>query len=320
MKLNWRRILTMSKIIFMGTPDFSTKVLEMLIAEHNVVAVVTQPDRPVGRKRKLTPPPVKEVAVEHGIPVYQPEKLAQSEDLQTLIELNADLIVTAAFGQLLPESLLASPKLGAINVHASLLPKYRGGAPIHQAIIDGQKETGITIMYMVKKLDAGNIISQKAIEIEHQDGVGTMHQKLSFLGADLLKETLPSIINGTNDSVPQDDSEATFASNIRREDEKIDWTLPAEAIYNQIRGLSPWPVAYTVMDDGNMKIYASRIEKDKTGTPGTIIETTKKAIIVATGSEDAIALTDIQVAGKKRMLAANYLSGVQTSLVGKVLS
>lgn len=320
MKLNWRRILTMSKIIFMGTPDFSTKVLEMLIAEHNVIAVVTQPDRPVGRKRKLTPPPVKEVAVEHGIPVYQPEKLAQSEDLQTLIELNADLIVTAAFGQLLPEALLASPKLGAINVHASLLPKYRGGAPIHQAIIDGQRETGITIMYMVKKLDAGNIISQKAIEIEHQDDVGTMHQKLSFLGADLLKETLPSIINGTNDSVPQDDSEATFASNIRREDEKIDWTLPAEAIYNQIRGLSPWPVAYTVMDDGNMKIYASRIEKDKTGTPGTIIETTKKAIIVATGSEDAIALTDIQVAGKKRMLAANYLSGVQTSLVGKVLS
>ncbi|MBM2658834.1 methionyl-tRNA formyltransferase [Staphylococcus pseudoxylosus] len=310
----------MSKIIFMGTPDFSTKVLEMLIAEHNVIAVVTQPDRPVGRKRTLTPPPVKEVAVKHGLPVYQPEKLAQSEDLEKLIALDADLIVTAAFGQILPESLLNAPKLGAINVHASLLPKYRGGAPIHQAIIDGQKETGISIMYMVKKLDAGDIISQRAIAIEDQDDVGSMHDKLSFLGADLLKETLPSIINGTNQRIEQNEDKATFASNISRDQEKIDWSQSAEAIYNQIRGLSPWPVAYTNMDDGNLKVYASRIEQGKTGEPGTIIETTKKAIIVATGSGDAIALTDIQVAGKKRMLTANYLSGVQTSLVGKVLS
>ncbi|MGO3113190.1 MAG: methionyl-tRNA formyltransferase [Staphylococcus saprophyticus] len=310
----------MSKVIFMGTPDFSTKVLEMLIAEHDVIAVVTQPDRPVGRKRVLTPPPVKEVAIKHGLPVYQPEKLAQSSELEQLIDLEADLIVTAAFGQILPESLLNAPELGAINVHASLLPKYRGGAPIHQAIMDGQTETGISIMYMVKKLDAGDIISQQAIEIEHQDDVGTMHDKLSFLGAELLKETLPSIINGTNNRITQNESEASFATNISREQEKIDWYQSAEVIYNHIRGLSPWPVAYTVMDDGNMKVYASRIEKGKTGEPGTIIETTKKAIIVATGSDDAIALTDIQVAGKKRMLTANYLSGVQTSLVGKVLT
>ncbi|MBN6850037.1 methionyl-tRNA formyltransferase [Staphylococcus saprophyticus] len=310
----------MSKVIFMGTPDFSTKVLEMLIAEHDVIAVVTQPDRPVGRKRVLTPPPVKEVAIKHGLPVYQPEKLAQSSELEQLIDLEADLIVTAAFGQILPESLLNAPKLGAINVHASLLPKYRGGAPIHQAIMDGQTETGISIMYMVKKLDAGDIISQQAIEIEHQDDVGTMHDKLSFLGAELLKETLPSIINGTNNRITQNESEASFATNISRKQEKIDWYQSAEVIYNHIRGLSPWPVAYTVMDDGNMKVYASRIEKGKTGKPGTIIETTKKAIIVATGSDDAIALTDIQVAGKKRMLTANYLSGVQTSLVGKVLT
>lgn len=310
----------MSKVIFMGTPDFSTKVLEMLIAEHDVIAVVTQPDRPVGRKRVLTPPPVKEVAIKHGLPVYQPEKLARSSELEQLIDLEADLIVTAAFGQILPESLLNAPKLGAINVHASLLPKYRGGAPIHQAIMDGQTETGISIMYMVKKLDAGDIISQQAIEIEHQDDVGTMHDKLSFLGAELLKETLPSIINGTNNRITQNESEASFATNISREQEKIDWYQSAEVIYNHIRGLSPWPVAYTVIDDGNMKVYASRIEKGKTGEPGTIIETTKKAIIVATGSDDAIALTDIQVAGKKRMLTANYLSGVQTSLVGKVLT
>ena len=309
----------MSNIIFMGTPDFSTTVLEMLIAEHNVIAVVTQPDRPVGRKKKMTPPPVKEIAVKHGLPVYQPEKLTQSEELAQLIALDSDLIVTAAFGQLLPESLLEAPKLGAINVHASLLPKYRGGAPIHQAIIDGETQTGITIMYMAKKLDAGDIIAQRAIDIEKEDDVGTMHDRLSFLGADLLKETLPAIINGTNNRQPQDDSKATFASNISRDDEKIDWQQPAEVIYNHIRGLSPWPVAYTIMDDANMKLYAAHIVSNKDGKPGEIIETTKKAIIVGTGSQDAIALTDIQVAGKKRMLAANYLSGVQTSLVGKEL-
>lgn len=157
--------------------------------------------------------------MKYDLPVYQPEKLSGSEELEQLLQLDVDLIVTAAFGQLLPESLLALPKLGAINVHASLLPKYRGGAPIHQAIIDGEQETGITIMYMVKKLDAGNIISQQAIKIEENDNVGTMHDKLSVLGADLLKETLPSIIEGTNESVPQDDTQATFASNIRREDE-----------------------------------------------------------------------------------------------------
>lgn len=315
----WRNTLTMAKIIFMGTPDFSTKILEMLIAEHDVIAVVTQPDRPVGRKRKLTPPPVKQLAEEHGLPVYQPEKLAQSDDLQTLIDMDADLIVTAAFGQLLPKALLDAPQYGAINVHASLLPKYRGGAPIHQAIIDGQKETGVTIMYMAEKLDAGDIIAQQAIAIESTDDVGSMHDKLSFLGANLLQQTLPDIINGTQDATPQDESEASFASNISREDERLDWSRSAEAIHNHIRGLSPWPVAYTTMDDTNLKVFAARVEKGKQGNPGEIIETTKKAIIVGTGSEDAIALTEIQLAGKKRMQVANYLSGVQTSLVGKVL-
>lgn len=309
----------MSKIIFMGTPDFSTKVLEMLIAEHDVIAVVTQPDRPVGRKKVMTPPPVKKVALEHDIKIYQPEKLKDSAELEELLTLDADLIVTAAFGQLLPESLLNAPRLGAINVHASLLPKYRGGAPIHQAIIDGEEETGITIMYMVKKLDAGNIISQKAINIEEDDNVGTMHDKLSFLGADLLKETMPSIINETNDSIPQDDAKATFASNISREDERINWNQSAQDIHNHIRGLSPWPVAYTTMDDKNLKLFSAHIITGKNGDPGKIIETTKKAIIIGTGSNDAIALTDMQLAGKKRMLVANYLSGVQESLVGKQL-
>lgn len=209
----------MSKVIFMGTPDFSTTILEMLIKEHEVIAIVTQPDRPVGRKRVLTPPPVKKVALEHDIAVYQPEKLKGSEELEALLQLDSDLIVTAAFGQLLPEVLLEKPKYGPINVHASLLPKYRGGAPIHQAIIDGETETGITIMYMVKKLDAGNIIAQQAIGITEDDNVGTMHDKLSILGADLLQKTLPDILEGKNQSIPQDDSKATFASNISRADE-----------------------------------------------------------------------------------------------------
>ncbi|WP_105993016.1 methionyl-tRNA formyltransferase [Staphylococcus simulans] len=310
----------MSRIIFMGTPDFSTKVLEMLIAKEDVIAVVTQPDRPVGRKRVMTPPPVKKVALEHGIEVYQPEKISTSEDLQKLIDLEPDLIVTAAFGQILPKALLDAPKLGAINVHASLLPKYRGGAPIHQAIIDGEKETGVTIMYMAPKLDAGDIISQQAIEIEENDDVGSMHDKLSFLGADLLAKTLPDIINGTNDRIEQNEAEATFASNISREDERIDWTQPAQAVYNHIRGLSPWPVVYTKLDDTNMKLYAAKIVEGKNGEPGEIIETTKKAIIVGTGSADAIALTEIQLSGKKRMPTANFLSGYQDDLVGKVLN
>ncbi|MGV3041708.1 methionyl-tRNA formyltransferase [Staphylococcus rostri] len=309
----------MSKIIFMGTPDFSTKILEMLIETEEVVAVVTQPDRPVGRKRQLTPPPVKKVALAHDIPVYQPEKLAGSEELATLMTLPCDLIVTAAFGQLLPETLLTYPKYGAVNVHASLLPKYRGGAPIHQSIIDGEAETGVTIMYMVKQLDAGDIISQRAIPIEESDDVGTMHDKLSDLGTELLRETLPSILNGTNSRTPQDAALATFASNIQREDERIDWTQDARTIFNHIRGLSPWPVAYTKLDDKVMKLYRAQVVSNKQGAPGTIIETTKKQIIVGTGSDDAIALTEIQLAGKKRMPVANFLSGVQDALVGKEL-
>lgn len=174
-------------------------------------------------------------------------------------------------------------------------------------------------MYMVKNLDAGNIISQKAIRIDDSDNVGTMHDKLSFLGAELLKDTLPCIIDGTNDSIPQDDTKATFASNISREDERIDWQQSAQAIHNHIRGLSPWPVAYTTMDDKNLKLFDAHIVTDKKGKPGVIIETTKKELIIGTGSNDAIALTEIQFAGKKRMQVVNYLSGVQDTLVGKQL-
>ena len=227
----------MTKIVFMGTPDFSVPVLTMLQEEgYEIIAVVTQPDRPVGRKRVLTAPPVKEEALRLGLPVLQPEKLRASEELVELIEMKPDLIVTAAYGQILPKDLLDVPRLGCINVHASLLPKYRGGAPIHQAVIDGEAETGVTIMYMVEKLDAGDIISQTSIPITDSDNTGILFEKLSVVGTELLKETLPSILDGTNERIPQDERYVTFAGNITREQEKIDWSRGGKDTFNQIRG------------------------------------------------------------------------------------
>ena len=213
----------MTSIIFMGTPDFSVPILSMLHDEgYDVVAVVTQPDRPVGRKRILTPPPVKVEAEKLGIRVIQPEKLTGSAELDEIISMNADLVITAAFGQLLPKELLDAPRLGCINVHASLLPKYRGGAPIHKAIMNGETETGVTIMYMVEKLDAGDIISQVRVPINDTDDTGTLFTALSEVGVDLLKNTLPSILDETNERQVQDESLVTFARNISREEERID--------------------------------------------------------------------------------------------------
>lgn len=305
----------MTSIIFMGTPDFSVPILAMLKEEgYNVLAVVTQPDRPVGRKRVLTPPPVKMEAEKLGIPVIQPEKLTGSEELKDILALGADLVVTAAFGQLLPKELLEAPRLGCINVHASLLPKYRGGAPIHQSIIDGETETGVTIMYMVEKLDAGDIISQVVVPIEEADHTGMMFDKLSVAGVQLLKETMPSIVSETNARIPQDESLVTFARNISREAERIDWTMSGTAIYNQIRGLHPWPVAYTTFRGDNVKIWWSeKVEMTSDASPGTIIAIETDRIIVKTGDDLAVAITDIQPAGKKRMPANVFINGVGAS-------
>lgn len=300
----------MTKIVFMGTPAFSAPILRMLVEEgYEVISVVTQPDRPVGRKKILTPTPVKEEALRLGLPVYQPEKLKNPEELQHVLDLEPDLIVTAAFGQILPTAVLEAPKLGAINVHASLLPTYRGGAPIHQAIIDGQKETGVTIMYMVDRLDAGDIISQTAVEIGKTDHTGSMFEKLSAAGTQLLKETLPSIIEGTNKRIPQDEEKVTFARNISREQERIDWSKSAQAIYNQVRGLHPWPVAFTTFQETNMKIWwTEEAVSSKTGNPGEVVELTDEAILVQTG-EGLLAIKELQPAGKKRMTAKDYLKG-----------
>lgn len=300
----------MTKIIFMGTPAFSAPILRMLVEQgYEVAAVVTQPDRPVGRKKILTPTPVKEEALRLGLPVLQPEKLKNPEELQQVLNLSPDLIITAAFGQILPTELLESPSLGAINVHASLLPDYRGGAPIHQAIMDGREKTGVTIMYMVDKLDAGDIISQIEVPIQKEDHTGGMFEKLSDAGTELLKATLPAIIAGTNERIPQDESKVTYARNISREQERVDWNRSAQEIYNQVRGLYPWPVAYTTFNNDNMKIWWSEVvDPTVAGRSGEVVELTEDAVHVQTG-KGILAITELQPAGKKRMAAKDYLTG-----------
>lgn len=299
----------MKKIIFMGTPDFSVPILQELIAsDHEVVLVVTQPDRPVGRKRALTAPPVKVEAEKHHIPVFQPEKLAT--DYEEILTYDADIIITAAYGQLLPNTVLEYPPYGCVNVHASLLPELRGGAPIHYAILQGKKETGITIMYMAEKLDAGDIISREKLTIQESDHVGTLHDKLSVIGARLLMDTLPAIFSRTNDSIEQDELQATFAPNITREQERIDWSRTNVQVYNQIRGLHPWPVAYTMFAGKRMKVWwGERDENTYDGEPGEIVAITDTTITVLCGNKKGIQLTEIQPSGKKRMNVVDFLRG-----------
>ncbi|MCM2533465.1 methionyl-tRNA formyltransferase [Neobacillus pocheonensis] len=308
----------MTKIVFMGTPDFSVPILRQIIKDgYEVIGVVTQPDRPVGRKKILTPPPVKVEALEHGIPVYQPEKIRQKEELEKILSLNPDLIVTAAFGQILPNELLEAPTHGCINVHASLLPELRGGAPIHYAIIQGKKKTGITIMYMVEKLDAGDILTSVEVPISDEDNVGTLHTKLSKAGADLLSETLPLLLDGKLSPIPQNNEEATFAWNIKRDQEKIDWTKSGEEIYNHIRGLNPWPGAFTSMDGSVLKIWRSEKVSDLSSQEsGTILKIEPDGIIVSTGNETAIKIKELQPSGKTKMTSEEFLRGSGSKISG----
>jgi methionyl-tRNA formyltransferase len=301
----------LTKIVFMGTPDFSVPVLRRLIEDgYEVVGVVTQPDRPVGRKRILTPPPVKVEAIKHNIPVLQPEKIRLKEETDKVLALEPDLIVTAAFGQILPKEILEAPKFGCINVHASLLPELRGGAPIHYSIIQGKKVTGVTIMYMVEKLDAGDMLARVVVPIEERDHVGTLHDKLSASGADLLSNTIPSLLKGEIIPEKQDESKVTFAWNIKREEEQINWSKTGEEIYNHIRGLHPWPVAYTTLNGEVLKVWWSeKIESSNNSNPGEIIEVQNDGFIVSTGNKTAIKITDLQPAGKKRMEAKQYING-----------
>lgn len=295
----------------MGTPAFSVPILEGLLEEgYEVVAVVTQPDRPVGRKKIITPTPVKETAVKHGLLVLQPEKISGSEEMEKIIALQPDVIITAAFGQFLPEKLLQAPVHGAINVHASLLPKYRGGAPVHYSIINGEKETGVTIMEMIKKMDAGGIYAQESLPITKQDDVGTMFEKLSALGKQLLLKTLPDILNGNLSPRPQDESKVTFSPNITREQEAIDWNKTAEEIDNQVRGMRPWPIAFTTYEQTRWKLLnVEALAEKTTAEPGTIIKKDKKNLWIACGKQTVLAIKELQPAGKGKQAINEFLNG-----------
>lgn len=306
----------MTKIIFMGTPAFSVPILEALIdSEYEIIAVVSQPDRPVGRKKVLTASPVKAAAVNHGLPVFQPEKISGSPEMDALIALEPDLIVTAAFGQFLPQKLLSVPKYGAINVHASLLPKYRGGAPVHYALMQGEKETGVSIMYMEKKMDAGDIISQKSLEITREDDVGTLFDRLSLLGKELLMETLPKLLAGDISPVKQNEAEVTFSPNIKREEEVVDWNKTAAEVDFQVRGMRPWPVAYTLLEGNRLKLWdVTPTDEMTTASPGTIIRIEKETIYIACGNQTVLKINEVQPAGKSKMTAMAFLSGVGNQL------
>ena len=303
----------MIKLIFMGTPDFSATVLKGLLEsdQYEVLAVVTQPDRAVGRKKEIRMTPVKEVALSYELPIYQPEKLSGSPEMEAIMSLGADGIITAAFGQFLPSKLLDSMDF-AVNVHASLLPKHRGGAPIHYALIQGDEEAGVTIMEMVKEMDAGDMISRRSIPITDEDNVGTLFEKLAIVGRDLLLDTLPAYLAGDIQPEAQDPSQVTFSPNIRPEEERLDWTKTNRQLFNQIRGMNPWPVAHTLWQGGRFKIYEAELA-DGDGQPGEILEIGKRQLLVATG-EGALALKTVQPAGKPQMPISDFLNGAGRNL------
>lgn len=313
-------------IVFMGTPGFAVPSLDMLVDEgYNVVAVVTQPDRPQGRKKVLTPTPVKEAALRHGIPVMQPQRLRHPESVAQLASYEPDMIITAAYGQILPKAVLDMPALGCLNVHGSLLPKYRGGAPIQRSIMNGEKVTGITLMYMAEGLDTGDMIAKAEVPIGDDDTAGTMFEKLSHAGAALLKEQLPHLMNGKVQAEPQKDEEATYAPNLTREDEKIDWNRTSREIFNQIRGLVPFSGAFALWNGDVFKVWSAEAPQSGgpvTGSgeaaPGTVLAVTEKGIAVKTG-DGILNLLTVQPSGKKAMDVSQFVRG--TSLTaGTVLS
>lgn len=307
-----------TRVVFMGTPDFSVPTLKMLIEKCHVVLVVTQKDAIVGRKKELKPSPIKEVALAYNIEVFQPTKI--KEDFNKVIEAKPDLIVTCAYGQIIPKELLELPALGCINVHASLLPKLRGGAPIHRAIMEGHIKTGITIMYMDEHMDNGDIISTCEVPIQNTDNVGFLHDILSLKGSVLLSETLPSIINRTNSRIKQNDDEATFAKIIKRQDELIDFNRSCVEIYNQIRGLNPWPLAYFTVHNEEVKVLECDYNIQNTSKIGEIVEVTNSTIGISC-KDGVIYLVKIKPASKKEMFVKDYLNGVKKEdLMGVIVN
>lgn len=301
------------KIVFMGTPDFSVPALEKLAENHDVAAVVTQQDRPKGRGHKMQYTPVKEKAVELGIPVYQPQKVRETEFVDILREIEPDVIVVIAFGQILSKEILDLPKYGCINVHASLLPKYRGAAPIQWAVIDGERQSGVTTMYMAEGLDTGDIIDTAVLTLDEKETGGSLFDKLSIMGGELILETLEKLENGTATRTPQKEELSTYAGKITKELGCIDFSKSAIEIERLIRGLNPWPSAFTYMDGKMMKIWDATVsEEESTSIPGTILEKTKECIKVATG-KGCLCINELQLEGKKRMTAQAFLNGYDIS-------
>lgn len=299
------------RAVFMGTPEFAVPTLQALIDHHQVEVVVTQPDKQRGRGKKVQFPPVKEKAVEHEIPVYQPQKARDEEFVEILREINPDVIVVVAYGQILPESILNIPKYGCINVHGSLLPKYRGAAPIQWAVLDGEEKTGITTMYMEKGLDTGDMIDKAEIVLDPKETAGTLHDKLMEIGANLLLETLEKLENETAVRIKQNDSESCYASMLTKEMGQIDFSKSAREIECLIRGMNPWPSAYTSLNGKTLKVWEAEVLTENSGEePGTVIDVTKDAIVAAC-KEGALKLLEVQMAGKKRMKVSAFLLGYQ---------
>lgn len=297
------------KVIFMGTPIFASIILDELIKKYNVIMVVCQPDREKDRKGNIIYSPCKKLAIENNIQVFQPLKIR--DEYQKILDMNPDIIITAAYGQIIPDIVLNYPKYGAINVHGSLLPKLRGGAPIHHAIINGDKEIGVTIMYMDKRMDAGDIISQRAIPLTNDMNLDIAYEKLAIIGRDLLIETIPSIINGTNNRIHQDENKVTFGYNITKEEEKINFDDTSMNVYNKIRGLSSVPGAYAIINNKRMKVYSSTISDIKSkNLPGVIEDIRNDGIYVNT-KDYIIKLTDIKLEGKKRCQVHEFINGIK---------
>ncbi len=305
------------KILFMGTPDFAATVLEKILQSgHEIIGVVTQPDKQKGRGREVSQSPVKGLALRHGLPVYQPVKVREEETLSMIRELAPDVIVVAAFGQILPKALLGIPPKGCINVHASLLPKYRGAAPIQYSILDGEEETGITIMHMDVGIDTGDIILQSKIAISSEETGGSLFDKMAILGGELLVEALEQIQNNTARRIKQDEEHATYVKMITKEMGKIDFSRPAVQIERLIRGLNPWPTAYTLLEGKSLKLWKAEVKPGESGAGvGEVIAINKDSIEVMTGN-GILVIKELQLEGKKRMAADAFLRGfpIQTGI------
>lgn len=296
------------KVIFMGTPEFAVPSLEILLKHHEVVAVVTQPDKPKGRGKKMTFSPVKQRAIEAGIEVLQPIKVRDAEFIEKLKTYDAELIAVTAFGQILPEEILNMPKYGCVNVHGSLLPKYRGAAPLQWSVINGEQQTGVTTMYMAKGMDTGDMLLKQSITILPNDTYGSIHDKLCVIGAELLLKTIEGLQKGTLERVAQNEKEASYAPMITKETGHIDWTKKSQEIICLIHGLDPAPTAYTVYNGEMLKIWQAENTEPTTGKIGEVTAITKKGFVVKTG-DGSVLVTEVQAKGKKRMAADAYLRG-----------